>query len=67
MRGWGLVSNLKEHRSCQLARTADHMTRPRGEDRERDGMVVMISSGSSVVLLDTGGGVVCMLKSPWLL
>ena len=47
--GLGLGSNLCEHRMRQLARTANHMTKPRGEERERAGIEDRISSASSVV------------------
>ena len=54
--GLGLGSNLCEHRMRQLAHTADHMTKPRVEERERASIEDRISSASSVVPSSTWTG-----------
>ena len=46
--GCGCGSNFSAQRRRQLARTADHRTKPNGEEREREGIESRISSGSSV-------------------
>ena len=54
--GAGPRVNLCEHCMRQLARTADHMTKPRGEERERAGIEDRISFASCVVPLSTRTG-----------